>query len=106
VRRAFEWVVPQAHVVKLSDEDAAWLYPGFAGDDVVEHLLDCGPGLVALTRGAAGSVMASREASVEVPAAATVLVDTIGAGDVFMGALISQLVVRGLAEDLQGGRAA
>jgi len=32
-----------------------------------------------------------------------VLVDTIGAGDAFMGALTSQLLVRGLAEDLQGG---
>jgi fructokinase len=105
VRRPFEWVLPQAHVLKLSDEDAAWLYPGFAGDDVVEQLLDCGPGLVAQTRGEAGSVMASSEASVQVPAAATVPVDTIGAGDVFMGTLISQLLVRGLAEDLQGGRA-
>ncbi len=101
----FEELLPLSHVVKLSDEDAAWLYPNLAERDVVRRLLDLGPSLVAITRGSSGCVLACRDSVVELSAAPTEVVDTIGAGDSFMGALIEQLLVRDLTQDLRVGRA-
>jgi fructokinase len=101
----FEELLPLAHVVKLSDEDAAWLYPGVPERDVVRRLLDLGPSLITITRGSSGCVLACRDSVVELPAAPTDVVDTIGAGDSFMGALIQQLLLHDLIQDLRAGRA-
>lgn len=92
------WVldlVAHADVVKLSDQDAAALYPGRSHDDVLDHLLGSGPGLVALTRGGEGALLATPTARVRVPAQPVTVVDTIGAGDSFMAALLSALRDRG-----------
>ncbi|WP_459983950.1 carbohydrate kinase family protein [Nocardioides sp. AN3] len=102
-RVAFERLLPLAKVVKLSDEDAGWLYPGMPEREVVRHLLGAGPTVVAVTRGPQGCVMASGEFVVEVPAVRTDVVDTIGAGDSFMGALLHQLMVSGLTADVLAG---
>jgi fructokinase len=83
--------------VKLSDEDAAWLYPDLSGTEVVDHILNAGPSVVAITAGEAGSVLASRTARVTVAAVATALVDTIGAGDSYMAALIHMVLHAPLA---------
>ena len=83
--------LPRVDVLKLSDEDAAWLYPGRDHRAVVGHLLDSGPSLVALTTGSRGASLHTRGASVEVAAPPTPVVDTIGAGDAWMGALLHGL---------------
>ncbi len=83
--------LPWVDVVKLSDEDAAWLYPELRHEEVVALLLERGPGLVALTRGSAGASLHTRTARVEVPGVVTTVVDTVGAGDAWMGALIHGL---------------
>lgn len=88
----FEATVALSHVVKLSDEDAAWLYPGTSIDDVIAAVLDLGADLVAVTAGGEGAVLATRTERAEVPAVAVEVVDTIGAGDTFMAALIAQTV--------------
>ena len=103
-RAAFERACAHAHVVKLSDEDADWLYPGTSVDAVVDRLLGLGLRLVGVTRGGAGVRLASGAAAVEIGAPSVRVADTIGAGDSFMGALVQQLVVRDLAADLVGGR--
>jgi fructokinase len=100
----FEDLLPLAHVVKLSDEDADWLYAGVDEPEVVQRLLDLGPTLVVLTRGARGCVLTCRDAALEVPVVPTAVVDTIGAGDSFMGALIHQILVRNLDERLSARR--
>jgi fructokinase len=89
--RHLEATLPSVDVLKLSDEDADWLYPGMAHDDVVALLLERGPRLVALTRGSAGSSLVTPTARVDVPAPPTTVVDTVGAGDAWMGALIHGL---------------
>jgi fructokinase len=104
-RTAFEQVCAHAHVVKLSDEDADWLYPGRPVDGLVAHLLGLGVRLVGITRGAAGVRLASAAGAADVAAPRVQVADTIGAGDSFMGALIQQLVTRDLAADLADGRA-
>lgn len=86
----YERVARLTSVLKLSDEDAAWLYPGV--DDVLDVLLALGPSVVALTRGAGGATIASAAERVDVPAVRVEVKDTIGAGDSFMAALIASLI--------------
>ena len=87
----FEASLQWVDVVKLSDEDAKWLYPDLGVRDVMELLLDRGPGLVAITEGSSGASLHTRTARVHVPSITTTVVDTVGAGDAWMGALIHGL---------------
>ncbi|WP_368497832.1 carbohydrate kinase [Herbiconiux sp. A18JL235] len=81
-----------ATLVKLSDEDAAWLYPDASSlDDAIDSILALGPALVVVTRGGEGAVLATAAERVAVPGRPVAVVDTIGAGDSFMSALIVQL---------------
>ena len=89
----------RADLVKLSDEDAAWLFPGFAEEDVLDWFLDHGVSVAALTRGSAGSLLRSRFARVEVAARPTTVVDTIGAGDAYMSGLIAAVLEPGAGRD-------
>jgi fructokinase len=50
-RRRFERLARVADLVKLSEDDAAWIYPGAATERVLELILGFGPGVVAVTRG-------------------------------------------------------
>lgn len=96
-----EALLPVVDLIKLSDEDAAWLYPGEAPGAVLAELIARGPGLAALTLGGAGSLLASGAALVEVPAPPTIVADTIGAGDSYMGALIHRLLATSLGMQLR-----
>jgi sulfofructose kinase len=58
-----------------------------------KHALDAGARLVVVTRGADGSVAYTRDGDVvEVPSSPVDPVSTLGAGDVFHGALLAQLL--------------
>jgi fructokinase len=92
-----ESIARHVDVVKLSDEDASWLYPGVEVGDVISSLLALGPELVALTRGAEGSVIATRRHRLQVPAPRVRVVDTIGAGDAYMSALLGALILNDAA---------
>lgn len=94
-RTIFEELVPFTEVVKLSDEDARWLYPGLSLEEIPQRILELGAGLVAVTMGAEGSLLTTAGARVAVPAVRSAVVDTIGAGDSYMSALIYGLLMRG-----------
>ncbi|WLQ08126.1 carbohydrate kinase family protein [Arthrobacter oryzae] len=96
--RIFEHTAALATVVKLSAEDAQWLYPRTSPHDVAGRLLDLGTELAIITDGASGSYLRSNAAGIEVPAPAVVVKDTVGAGDSYMSALIA-----GLIEDPEDG---
>lgn len=104
VRDRFEALASTAHVVKLSAEDAAYLYPGRDAEGVVEQVSHCGVRLVAVTDENRGTVISSGGNTVVVHPPPVTVSDTIGAGDTFMGALIHQLLTRGLVDALKGGR--
>ncbi|MFJ4170955.1 carbohydrate kinase [Paenarthrobacter sp. NPDC089714] len=91
----FEELVPLTDVVKMSDDDAQWLYPGKALEDTASHLLSLGTGLAVVTQGSNGSLMATRQMQLNVPAIPSDVADTIGAGDSYMSALIMGLLLRG-----------
>jgi len=80
-------LLARADVVKVSDEDMAWLAPG---EDPVRAARALGAPVALLTRGPAGAVVVTAGEAAEVPAPAVRVVDTIGAGDAFMGAFLSE----------------
>ncbi|MDX6258797.1 MAG: fructokinase [Kribbellaceae bacterium] len=86
-----------ADLVKLSDEDCEFLRPGLSPDEIAAELLSVDrTKCVVITRGGDGAIGISRAARVEVAAPAIKVVDTVGAGDSFMSALIAGLQSRGL----------
>ncbi|BCW72831.1 carbohydrate kinase [Arthrobacter sp. NicSoilB8] len=90
-RSQAELFVAASDIVKASDEDLSWLYPDRTPDATLEAWLELGPALVALTRGASGPVILSRNGRAEMPAEPITVADTVGAGDSFMAGLISGL---------------
>lgn len=101
-RAAIEALLGVADVVKASDDDLSWLWPDRDVVDTARGLLDHGPQLVALTRGAEGAVAFTADATVAVAAPHTrVVVDTIGAGDSFHAALLSGLLGTGSSGPVQ-----
>src|SRR5690606_8564505 len=91
----FEATARMSTVVKMSDEDAAWLYPGLTLDEVLDAVLTLGPALVAITLGAEGAFLANDEHRIRIPAAGVTVVDTIGAGGTFMTSLIHAVLAAG-----------
>jgi fructokinase len=89
--RRFESWTERAHVIKLSDDDADWLYPGVAYETVVETILARGPRLVVLTLGPEGVLARTPGASARAAAPRVNVVDTVGAGDAFGAGLLRRL---------------
>jgi len=90
-RARLDQVIAQSTIVKASDADIAWLFPGLDFHAAAHALLACGPHLVVVTLGADGAFGVTGEADAEVPAPAVAVVDTIGAGDAFGAALLAWL---------------
>ena len=91
----FERLAGLADVVKLSDEDAAYLYPGLAPRSAAARIASLGPAVVAVTLGAEGSYLLSGGHEAEVPRVAVEVRDTVGAGDSYMSALVHTLLAAG-----------
>jgi fructokinase len=88
-----------ADVIKLSEEDLGWLDPDRPRVDAVRALLLHGPRFAVLTRGSLGAVVITPEVEVDIPARPVVVIDTIGAGDAFGGALLAWWQARGFGRD-------
>jgi len=82
--------LPQAHWVKVSEEEAEFLLGPGSPPAWAEALLARGPELVCITLGASGCYLATPHASASVPGFAVDVVDTTGAGDAFVAALLVQ----------------
>ncbi|MFD6077876.1 carbohydrate kinase [Streptomyces hydrogenans] len=89
-----ERCVALADLVKASDEDLAWLYPGEPVEAVAARWLGLGPAVVLVTRGGDGALAVTREHTVAAGAPAVAVVDTVGAGDSFMSAVLDALAGR------------
>ena len=93
-------------ILKLSDEDLAYIFPSDEIDTAFQNILDqTSAALVVLTLGHKGCKVVGKgfEFSVEADKA-TPLIDTVGAGDTFMGALLGEVISRGFTtwEKLEG----
>ncbi len=95
-RPRVEHFIAASDVVKASQEDIEWLYPGVEPTTVSRRWLELGPAIVVVTMGRSGSVAVARNASIDVPAPRVAVVDTVGAGDSFMAGLLDGLWREGL----------
>ncbi|NLU84329.1 carbohydrate kinase [Rhodococcus sp. HNM0569] len=80
--------VARADIVKASDEDLAWFAPGRDPLDVAYEWSRSGPALVVVTHGAEGALGFAASGMVDVAAPEVRVVDTVGAGDSFMAAVL------------------
>ena len=99
--QAVEKWVGISSVVKLSDEDIAWLYPDQSLDEVAHRWLEGETSLVVVTRGAKGIIGYTQGASEEVEGVRVDVVDTVGAGDT-VGAILVEGVVQHSVAGLVG----
>jgi fructokinase len=82
-------VLARTHVLKVSEEDIAWLDPARPALAAARALLDAGPSVVLLTRGPQGAVAVTAAGDFPVHVPAAQVVDTIGAGDAFGGGFLA-----------------
>lgn len=85
----FAQAAASADLVKLSDEDAAWLYPGLDAEAVLRQVVAYGPRLAVMTRGGEGALGLGPGGVTAVDALPVTVADTIGAGDAYMASLVS-----------------
>lgn len=88
-----------SHLVKVSAQDLRWLYPDTPVEEAVADWLERGPEAVVVTSGSGGVRLLRRgQPTVELPTPRVAVVDTVGAGDTFMGALMVRLTELGVRE--------
>jgi ribokinase len=84
-------LVSQCYAVVPNESELNLVVPGLFGDDAVEALLQMGAQNVVVTLGEKGAVWATATTLVEVDGYPMAAVDTVGAGDVFCGAMVAAL---------------
>lgn len=89
----------RAHIYRGSEEDIDWIWPGRRAADIAAELLAGGMKVVFITRGAAGVTVHLRDAEFVVPPSLVDVVDTVGAGDTFVGGLLSGIWHAGVVSD-------
>jgi fructokinase len=92
-----KWAALSA-VIKLSDDDLAWLFPNQSIDDVANRWINDGVFLIVVTRGANGIVGFTEDGRVEVPGVKVDVVDTVGAGDTVGAIVVEAMIEHGLIE--------
>lgn len=90
-RRRLGEAAPHCDLIKMSDEDAGFLFPDTALPDICRRLLEAGARCVTITKGADGAVLFTKDFMAEAPTAASHVVDTVGAGDSFQAAFLASL---------------
>jgi fructokinase len=93
---AVERWVAISSVVKVSDDDLAWLYPDQQYADVARRWINDGVALVVVTRGADGLVGFTADGVVEAPGVKVDVVDTVGAGDTVGAIIVEAMAEKGI----------
>jgi fructokinase len=90
-RDRVERMAAMADIVKLSDEDLAWLEGDGDIDRKARAICERGPALVVITRGSEGATGYTSTHSVSVKARKAKVADTVGAGDTFNAGVLAGL---------------
>lgn len=83
-------------IIKLSEEDFAWLDMKQSFDDFAEDCLQQGASLVILTQGGDDVIYYSRHGKHSCAVKPVPIVDTVGAGDVFNAGVLASLAEQGV----------
>jgi len=83
-------------VIKVSDDDMAWLYPGVEYAEVAQRWVSDGAALVVVTRGSQGLIGFTADGVVEVPGMKIEVADTVGAGDTVGAIIVEAMVEKGI----------
>ena len=89
-------LLARTDVVKASEDDLAWLDPDAAPVDAARALLAVDGAVALVTLGGEGALVVTASDVREVASPRVDVVDTIGAGDAFMGAFLAHWQLRGL----------
>lgn len=92
-------LLARTDVVKASEDDLVWIHPGTDPVTAARALLAQEHAVALVTLGAEGALVVTAEHVVEVRAPKVEVVDTIGAGDAFMGAFLAHWRARGFGRD-------
>jgi len=98
---AVEKWVSISSVVKVSDDDIAWLYPSESLDVVAHRWIEAGVSAVVITRGEKGLIGFTASGMEEVDGVKVDVVDTVGAGDT-VGAIVVEGIIKHSVHGLQG----
>jgi len=90
-REVLQWMLPRTHLLKVSEEDLALLYPDVSPQALGAQWAQQGVALVVVTRGSEGAWAWTVHDHLSVPSVPTTLIDTVGAGDTFQAALLTWL---------------
>ena len=88
-------------VIKMSDDDLAWLYPEMDFRSAAENFINEKTQLVVITKGASGLDGFTEDGEVSVPGVKVDVVDTVGAGDT-VGAILVEAIVKYGLDNLVG----
>jgi len=91
-----KWTAISA-VIKVSEDDLAWLYPERDQLEVAAQWLEEGAALVIITKGSYGLIGITAQGSVTVPGVKIEVADTVGAGDTVGAIVVEAILERGLA---------
>jgi len=83
-------------VIKVSDDDVEWLYPGESIESVAQRWINDGAALVVITRGINGLLGVTAGGSVEVPGVKIEVADTVGAGDTVGAIIVEAMIEKGI----------
>lgn len=90
-RERIRRLIGRSDIVKVSEEDVAWIEPDMAPDAAIDNWIADGTSIVVLTRGAEGATVSTALDQVSVAAEKAEVVDTIGAGDCFIAGFLAGL---------------
>jgi len=90
-----KWVAISS-VIKVSDDDVEWLYPGESVESVAQRWINDGAALVVITRGINGLLGVTASGSVEVPGVKIEVADTVGAGDTVGAIIVEAMIEKGI----------
>jgi len=91
-------MVELADIIKISDEDLNWMFPGGDDDIIAQNWIEQGASLVIITRGAKGAMAYSANDKYFQPAIPTKVCDSVGAGDTFSAAILASLEKQNLLD--------
>jgi fructokinase len=83
-------------ILKTSDEDLVWMFPGRSQDEAVDAAMRRGVRIVIMTRGEKGPVAFMDGRKTDAPAVPVKVADTIGAGDSFLAAILVWFIEHGI----------